>query len=309
MNTEITRMKVSDITIGERRRTEMGDIAGLAKSIQEFGLLHPIIVDDEGVLIAGGRRLAAMQRLGFEDVPVRRWQTLGADDRRIIELEENLQRKDLTAYERSRNLTELAETAAKVDREEFRPESGQKVAHRPVEPGSLARVAERIDVPKQTIHDAQKHVAAAERYPLLQGPGWKQYRAMEAAEALDRLPESERNVVINLVDEPGIDPQTAVKIMTHIANKPASERKSILDLASSGDDRDRALAHTKAVELPPMPDPRYVPLTSVLDTFKRCIKAYPDDPETVELRELSERVKALIERINERHKRRVESAA
>lgn len=309
MNTEITRMKVSEITVGERRRTDLGDIAGLAASIQDYGLLHPIIVDDDGVLIAGGRRLAAMVRLGFEDVPVRRWQTLGDDDRRIIELEENLQRKDLTAYERSRNLTELAETAAKVDQEEIVTESVDKSRGRPPVPGSKERVAERIGVPPATIHDAQKHVAAAERYPLLQGPGWKQYRAMEAAEALDRLPEPEREIVIDLVDEPGIDPQTAVKIISTIASKPAPERKQILDLATSGDDRDRALAHTKAVELPPMPDGRAIQLESVIRTLKTCIKAYPNDPEVDDLTRIITEIKSVIDAINERQKRRVESAA
>lgn len=306
MNTEITRMKVGDITIGERRRTEMGDIAGLAASIQEYGLLHPIIVDDDGVLIAGGRRLAAMQKLGFEDVPVRRWQTLGDDDRRIIELEENLQRKDLTAYERSRNLTELAEAAAKVLPQSSKTTHGGRPPKNDV---PLADVAEHVGVPRATIQKAQEHVAAAERYPVLQGPGWKQYRAMEAAEALDRLPESEREIVIDLVDEPGIDPQTAVKIISTIASKPAPERKQILDLATSGDERDRALAHTKAVELPPMPDGRAIQLESVIRTLKTCIKAYPNDPEVDDLTRIITEIKAVIDAINERHKRRVESAA
>lgn len=314
MNTPITRMNVSDITIGERRRSDMGDIAGLATSIQEHGLLHPLIVDDNGVLIAGGRRLAAMIKLGFEDVPVRRWQTLGDDDRRIIELEENLQRKDLTAYERSRNLTELAETAAKVDRETgetFRPESGQKLG-RPKGSeslGSLARVSERIDTPKQTIHDAQKHVAAAEQYPVLQKPEWRQYQAMEAAEVLNTIPEEDREPLINMLDQPGIPPRTAIETLRKVAARPEAERKQIVALAQSTDERDQSLAITKAAEVPPMPDPRVIPLMSAVDTFKRCIKNYPEDPETEEIRDLMKRVNALIERINERHNSRVESAA
>lgn len=312
MNTEITRMKVSEITVGERRRSDMGDIAGLATSIQEYGLLHPIIVDDDGVLIAGGRRLAAMVKLGFEDVPVRRWQTLGEDDRRIIELEENLQRKDLTAYERSRNLTELAEKAAKVDLEETRAESAQvsKGARGPAqEPGSLARVSERIDVPKKTIHDAQKHVAAAESFPILQKPEWKQYQAMEAAEVLKAIPEEDRTPLVALIDQPGIPPKDAIHVLRTVASKPAAERKQIVTLAQSTDTRDRTLALTKAAALPPMPDPRYTPLMSVIETLRRCVKNFPNDPESDEIRDLIRRVEALVKTINERHQSRVENAS
>lgn len=148
-------------------------------------------------------------------MPVRRWQTLGDDDRRIIELEENLQRKDLTAFERSRNLAELADKAAKVVLSDS--DKNQSAGRPPKNEVPLADVAEYIGKPRITIHDAQKHVAAAERYPILQGEGWKQYRAMEAAEALDRLPEKDRDAVINLVSEPGIDPQTAVKIIADVS--------------------------------------------------------------------------------------------
>ena len=40
----------------------MGDIAGLAANIAALGLLHPIVVQPDGTLIAGERRLQAVQR-------------------------------------------------------------------------------------------------------------------------------------------------------------------------------------------------------------------------------------------------------
>ena len=45
-------------------------IAKVAGSIHEFGFRSPILVDEEGVIIAGHTRLAAAQRLGLEKVPV-----------------------------------------------------------------------------------------------------------------------------------------------------------------------------------------------------------------------------------------------
>ena len=45
-------------------------IAKVAASLKEFGLRQPIVVDEEGVIIAGHTRLLAAQRLGLEQVPV-----------------------------------------------------------------------------------------------------------------------------------------------------------------------------------------------------------------------------------------------
>ena len=61
---------IDPIIVGERRRRDMGDVDGLAASIAEIGLLHPIVINSQGELIAGERRLGAVQQLGWADVPV-----------------------------------------------------------------------------------------------------------------------------------------------------------------------------------------------------------------------------------------------
>lgn len=109
---QIEHVNVEWITVGERRRKDYGDLDTLAESIKRLGLLHPIVVDDDGQLIAGGRRLEACRLLGMHDIPVRRWGKLGADERTRIEIEENLRRKDLDGLEKSRALSWLAEQAA-----------------------------------------------------------------------------------------------------------------------------------------------------------------------------------------------------
>ena len=84
------------ISLGERHRTDLGDIDALARSIEEVGLLHPIVVTGEGKLIAGERRLMACRQLGWDEIPVT-----------VIELEEiirgevaeNQMRKDFTPSE------------------------------------------------------------------------------------------------------------------------------------------------------------------------------------------------------------------
>ena len=52
------KIKLVDIVVGDRQREEYGDIAEQAASIQEHGLLQPIVVeereDGKYNLIAGG---------------------------------------------------------------------------------------------------------------------------------------------------------------------------------------------------------------------------------------------------------------
>ena len=63
-------VRIDDIIVGERQRKRMGDIAALAKSIADLGLLQPVVVRPDHTLVAGQRRIAACRLLGWEDVPV-----------------------------------------------------------------------------------------------------------------------------------------------------------------------------------------------------------------------------------------------
>jgi len=63
-------MRVQDVIVADRHRRDLGDIDGLARSIQAVGLLHPIVVRPDRTLIVGQRRLEAVKRLGWGKVPV-----------------------------------------------------------------------------------------------------------------------------------------------------------------------------------------------------------------------------------------------
>jgi ParB family chromosome partitioning protein len=63
-------MKIEAIKVGVRHRLDLGDIDGLAASIEDIGLLHPVTVDEDGRLLAGARRLAACKRLGWTEIAV-----------------------------------------------------------------------------------------------------------------------------------------------------------------------------------------------------------------------------------------------
>lgn len=71
------------------KKHEPAQVAKIAKSISEFGWTQPIVVDKEGVIIAGhGRRLAALQ-LKLTEVPVWVRSDLNAEQVRALRLADN----------------------------------------------------------------------------------------------------------------------------------------------------------------------------------------------------------------------------
>lgn len=272
---------VDQITIGPRLREDMGDIQGLAESIKAHGLLHPIVVDEDWNLIAGQRRLEAVKLLGWAEIGATAIGDLTPKQKRLIELEENTKRKDLTPLERSKNITELAETAREVAKEETCAESTQvcRPARGPArQPGSYRDIEERTGIPQETIREAEKHVTTAEAYPFMQGDGWKRYHVLEAGETLEKIPEEDRPTITAIVSEPAVPPRKAIDLIRNYSGMKPAERKEITRLYQSNDYRDRALAKSKVVQNPPPPDPRLLDVLQAERILRRCVDLFPNDP-------------------------------
>lgn len=89
-----------------RLRKDMGKIKDLIESFTKFGQLQPIVCNREMELIAGGRRLVACIESNI-DVKVVFADTVDPILMREMELEENIQRKALTAAEELMAVSEL----------------------------------------------------------------------------------------------------------------------------------------------------------------------------------------------------------
>src|ERR671912_391547 len=92
-------------------RQVMGDLSELMASIAEKGIIEPLVVRQRGdrfQIIAGERRYHASVQVGLREVPV---VIRDASDAEVMELAliENLQRKDLTAFEEAEALHQLAQ--------------------------------------------------------------------------------------------------------------------------------------------------------------------------------------------------------
>jgi len=97
----------------DQPRKQIGDVRELADSIREKGVLEPLLVryvprEDMYYIISGERRYHASQAAGLRELPCIE---KIADDAETLELAliENLQRKDLTAFEEADGLQRLAD--------------------------------------------------------------------------------------------------------------------------------------------------------------------------------------------------------
>src|SRR5712671_7766936 len=91
-------------------RQVMGDLSELMASIAEKGILEPLVVRQRGErfqIIAGERRYQAAVQVGLRELPV---VVRDVDDSEMLELAlvENIQRKDLTAFEEAEALYSLS---------------------------------------------------------------------------------------------------------------------------------------------------------------------------------------------------------
>ena len=96
----------------DQPRQVMGDLSGLMASIAEKGIIEPLIVRqraDRFQIIAGERRYQAAVQVGIHEVPVI---IRDVDDGELIEIAliENIQRKDLTAFEEAEAIQSLGAT-------------------------------------------------------------------------------------------------------------------------------------------------------------------------------------------------------
>jgi ParB family chromosome partitioning protein len=96
----------------DQPRRSMDDLAELTASVREKGVLEPILVRPVGSrfqIIAGERRYRAATDAGLAEIPC---VVRDCSDAEVVEIAliENLQRRDLTAFEEADGLRTLAET-------------------------------------------------------------------------------------------------------------------------------------------------------------------------------------------------------
>jgi ParB family chromosome partitioning protein len=100
MKSDVTELNIGEIAVKHQLRESEDGMTELENSIRKVGLLHPVIVDRDNILISGGRRLQACRTLGYETIRVIRVDTTFNSMTALdIIADENLHRLPLTNQE------------------------------------------------------------------------------------------------------------------------------------------------------------------------------------------------------------------
>ena len=258
------RLKISAIEVGERRRVKKGALAALAKSMDTYGLIHPIVVRDDGMLVAGGRRLEAAKKLGWKSIPATPISKLSDEELREIELEENIRREGLDSYEASaQRMKEIRVIEAQV-RNDYAPESDSRYRKR-----GNRETASRLGVSEGTVRNTKKHVAMADRFPSMKKTPWKQSSVLAAEEYIaDLVPEAQSVVEVVLTGPPQ-PPAHVLEILSSLSEKTKREQRELASLYLSENPDDRAIGASRILAIPPA-SPQWVGVASaVLSSVKR----------------------------------------
>ena len=143
---QVELLPLEEIDISEfnvRRREITADLDELARSLDRFGLHQPIVVARKGdrfAVVVGQRRYLAAKQLGWDQIPALLLsQPTERVQATILSLSENIQRRDLSARDKSDAFVSLREAL-----------------------GSVAAVAEAVGVTTQTVRNWLGYAAVPE---------------------------------------------------------------------------------------------------------------------------------------------------
>jgi DNA methylase/ParB-like nuclease domain len=100
------------------KRHPRRQIGLIAENIEKLGFHHPLLVDEEGMLLSGHARLLAAHLLNLEKIPVLRLRNLSPQQKRAVALADN-KLAELGQWDREMLRLELKELTADVPKLEF----------------------------------------------------------------------------------------------------------------------------------------------------------------------------------------------
>lgn len=160
MKTQTESRRLNDLKATNAYLRLGTDVSDLEKSIQTVGLIAPLVISTDNVILAGARRYQALLNLGFTEAPVVVIDK-GDLEKELISIDENLVRKDLTKVEIEGHLRRAKEIYQALNPEEEKPEpktteEEEIEAKKEVLPAEkfLHIVAEKTGLSPKQIHEA-----------------------------------------------------------------------------------------------------------------------------------------------------------
>ena len=154
----LEEVTVDRITVPKRLRAVDQDWVDLyAVSIAENGLQQPIQVRRTAFgweLIAGAHRLAAVRQIALPSIAASVWEAT-PDEARLMEIDENLHRRELSPFDRAKSLAERQAVWLRLHPETARGKAGAAKRHHATDNLSFASsAAEKVGLSERSIRRA-----------------------------------------------------------------------------------------------------------------------------------------------------------
>jgi len=158
-----------------RRQHLTADLDDLARSMDEIGLQHPIVVQSKNgrfEILIGQRRFLAARQLGWHDIYARVEEVRRTPvEAKVVSFAENIQRRDISPDDKSSACQYLLE-----------------------ELGSVTEVARRLNITSQTVRKWLGYAAVPERLRALVGP--RGITAPMAMRLIQLVPDEDKAVAV-----------------------------------------------------------------------------------------------------------------
>lgn len=214
----IVEIPLSSIRTKDRYRKDYGDIAGLAASIEQIGLLQPIGVNAGNDLVFGHRRFLAFQHLGRTTIPARRIDVAAIV---LAEHAENEIRKDFTVSERVEIGKAVEQELKAIGERRGRPKQENE---------GQGELVEKIRVNLPEFPEGKTTELAAEK------AGFGSEKTYRDAKTVVEKAEPE---LVRAVDDGTIAVSTAAKLATaapEVQKQAVSDPKKAVELAKTASD-------------------------------------------------------------------------
>lgn len=197
------------------------DVTELEKSIQTLGLIAPLVISPDNVILAGARRYQALLNLGHTEAPVLVINK-NALERELVSIDENLVRKDLSKMEIESHLRRAkeiyqelhpVEEAPVIETSEDEEEEKPRKVVLPAEK-FLNMVSEKTGLSPKQIHEAITRDEMASS-------------VVKEARLNGELSLSQTNEIVKL------DKKDQAKAIEHLKELPVREIKKFVKMAKA----------------------------------------------------------------------------
>ena len=126
------KIKLSEIKVQNRiRRTKPEKVEELARSIDEVGLIQPVTLDKNNVLVSGLHRYEACLLLGWDEIEYNTIEFENSEQQKLAEIDENFVRANFTALQQAEIVVERDRLYYEIQRKSKRIKQLDEKKHQP----------------------------------------------------------------------------------------------------------------------------------------------------------------------------------